>query len=204
LDLFVVVQDSQAEQAGVAADGGEAQVAMAMLRLARMAAVAIPLFLLMHHEIRDGAVDRPLLIKWVPKIFLFGAVALPLLLVLPPAVWMPLKYATPLGSDAVLIGVGFTAYWAFKKGLKVEFLGWLLLAISMNMGLLMGAYAFDGPFAAPEFIGEYLDAGRRLLRSSHVEVIVVATAMIIADRWRRRAGVFAPIEVREHDSKGEQ
>jgi len=197
LDLFIVVQDALAEQAGIPAEGAEAQVGLAMFRLARMASTAIPLFLLMHHEIRDGSVERPILIKWVPKIFLFGAVALPLLLVLPPAVWMPLKYAMPLGSDAVLIGVGFTAYWAFKKRLKVEFVGWLLLAISMNMGLLMGAYAFDGPFSPPEFVGEFLDAGRRLLRAVHVEAIVVATALIIADRWRRATGVFVTKVIQE-------
>jgi hypothetical protein len=114
---------------------------------------------------------------------------------------MPLKYAMPLGSDAVLIGVGFTAYWALKKGLWVEFFGWLLLAISMNMGLLMGAYAFDGPFSAPEFVGEFLDAGRRLLRSIHVEVIVAATALIVADRWRRSTGVFTRIVADSHELK---
>ena len=193
LDLYVVLQDAMAEQAGLTADGADAQVSLAMFRLARMASAAIPLFLLMHHEIREDTIERPLLLKWVPKIFLFGAVALPLLLVLPPVVWMPLKYAMPLGSDAVLIGVGFTAYWAFKKRLMFEFSGWLILAISMNMGLLMGAYAFDGPFSPPEFVGDFLDAGRRLLRSMHVELIVAATALIFVDRRRRSTGVFAPI-----------
>jgi len=195
LDFIVVTQDALAEESGLPIDGGDAQVPLAMLRLGRMASAAIPLFLLMHHEVRENAVDKPVFIKWVPKIFLFGAVALPILLVLPAAVWMPLKYAMPLGSDAVLIGVGFTAYWAIKQGKRIEFLGWLLLAISMNMGLLMGAYAFDGPFSAPAFVGDFLDAGRRLLRSSHVEIIVAATLLILADRWRKGVGVFTPQSV---------
>ena len=54
-------------------------------------------------------------------------------------------------------GVLLAGWLARRQASRLEQLGWLLIFLSMNVGLLVGLYAFDGPLPTPEFAGEYMD-----------------------------------------------
>jgi len=47
-------------------------------------------------------------------------------------------------------------------------IGWTSAAIGGITGLILGLWSFDGPFAVPEFLGEYDDTSRRLARLGHI------------------------------------
>ena len=47
-------------------------------------------------------------------------------------------------------------------------IAWTGMACGVALGLLMGLWSFDGPFAPPAFIGDYTDTSRRLLRLGHI------------------------------------
>ena len=45
---------------------------------------------------------------------------------------------------------------------------WTGMACGAALGLIMGLWSFDGPVAPPNFIGDYTDTPRRLLRLGHI------------------------------------
>ncbi len=46
--------------------------------------------------------------------------------------------------------------------------GWVSLAVGAGTGLILGLWSFDGPMAAPAWIGEYGDTSRRMVRLGHI------------------------------------
>jgi hypothetical protein len=77
---------------------------------------------------------------------------------------------------------------AWKTARRLECWGWLLIAVSMCIGLLTGLYAFDGPLPAPPTQTEYNEFTRRLTRLGHAYAIVlgmlaILTARTAAGRW---------------------
>ena len=47
-------------------------------------------------------------------------------------------------------------------------IAWTGMAVGAALGLIMGMWSFDGPLAPPNFIGDYTDTPRRLLRLGHI------------------------------------
>ena len=78
-------------------------------------------------------------------------------------------------------------------------LGWWSLVAGVATGLVMGLWSFDGPLAAPAWLGGYGDTPRRLARLGHIAFfglgilnILVARELpaVIPDR-RREVASFA-------------
>lgn len=163
----------------------ETSVEMRMLRLARAAMIALPLVSLLYAEARRRARPVPWLLEWAGPISVFGAATMSLTLVLSALVWMPFKYLLGLPANAAVIGVAAGAFLAYRRRRWAELLGWLFILVSMNAGLLMGLYAFDGPVPDPAFIGAYNDYARRLTRLGHAYVIVCGLVLVCASQQRR-------------------
>jgi acyl-CoA synthetase (AMP-forming)/AMP-acid ligase II len=157
-----------------------------MLRLALVAAVALPVFVLLFAELRGrAALGRAG--RFAELAMLVGAVGLPLVLCGAAYGTVVLKYALPIPADAVSLGVGIAAWLTWNTQARAEALGWLVLAASMGLGLLMGGYAFDGPLPSP--LGAYGDAPRLLARNVHVLSIVLGTLLV---RWGRATSTVSP------------
>jgi len=169
--------------------GPEDGVRQRMLRLARAAAIALPVVTLLYRELaaRHGLRDR--VVRWGRAALLAGMVGMPLTLAAAAATTPDLKYLLELPAWALLAGTlaGVRLAWA-QAGL-LESWGWSLVATSMVVGILMGAYAFDGPFEPPRSIGGYNELPRRLTRLAHAYTIVLGlTSIFVARRlsWRSR------------------
>ncbi len=154
-------------------------VRLRMMRLARAAVIALSLLSLLHDELLTSK-DR--LARWALYALLLGAVGMPLLLVSAAIAFMPLKYLLGLPAQAALAGVLVGVVLAAKRASMWEAWGWIIVALSMSAGLLMGLYAFDGPLAAPEFLGEYNDWNRRFSRLGHAYLIVLGLICILQAR----------------------
>jgi len=51
---------------------------------------------------------------------------------------------------------------------KCRVFAWFSFLLGISTGLLMGLWSFDGPFPAPDWLGEYEDVSRRLVRLGHI------------------------------------
>ena len=151
-------------------------VRLRMMRLARAAVIALSLLTLLNEGLLTTK-DRKL--WWALHALLFGAVGMPCLLVAAAVGFLPLKYLLGLPAQAALLGVVVACFLSCKRGSVSEFWGWLLVALSMSAGLLMGLYAFDGPFFSPDFLGEYNDWNRRFSRLGHAYLIVLGLICIL-------------------------
>jgi hypothetical protein len=129
--------------------GQPTSVQMRMLRLARAAMIALPLLALLYAELRERSRPVHWLLEWAGPVGVFGAATMSLILVLSACVWMPFKYLLGLPANAAVAGVIAGAVLAWRNGLLLELIGWLLVLLSMSAGLLMGLYAFDGPVPDP-------------------------------------------------------
>lgn len=158
--------------------GPDDGVGLRMLRLARAAMVALPLLALHYAEARAAARPANRLLAWAGPVLVFGAAAMPLLLVLSACVWMGFKYLLGLPANATVLGTLAGAWLAYRRQSWLTLAGWLFVLASINAGLLMGLYAFDGPLPDPEFLGAYNDFPRRLSRLGHAYVIIVGLALL--------------------------
>ncbi len=153
-----------------------------LLRLACMAAVALPLLAVL----LDGLVRRAQPVGrtqyWSRVAIIIGTFGLPASLVAATFIDIRLKYLLPPFADALLIGVVLGWWQARRLAAPFEAWGWALLSASMTAGLLMGGYAFDGPLEPPRFLGEYIDVERQISRVIHVYTMVFGFVLIIAAR----------------------
>ena len=122
-------------------------------------------------------------------------IALPLLTLL----YEGLKARASL--DSRLARLGWTAmlcgtWLARRHGRPLERWGWLLIALSMAAGLLMGLYAFDGPLPPPAFVGAYNDLVRRVIRQAHAYTIVVGLISILISRAKAEIDGHARVSFR--------
>jgi hypothetical protein len=169
--------------------GSEDGVRQRMLRLARAAAIALPVLMLLYRDlaIRRGLEQR--LVRWGRAGLLVGMVGMPLILTAAAVTTVQLKYLLDVPAWAVLAGTLVGARLAWEHAGLLESWGWLLVATSMVAGMLMGAYAFDGPFQPPQFLGAYNDFARRLSRLGHAYAIVLGlTSIFVARRLARMPG----------------
>jgi hypothetical protein len=171
--------------------GPEDGVAQRMLRLARVAAIALSMITLLYGPLlRQTTRSKGLaqLGRWGT---LVGTLGMPTILTAAAFVWFDLKYLLPIPALAMTVGVAAGLWLARREAALLEQIGWLLLFVSINFGLTIGLYAFDGPLPAPAFIGEYNDFVRRLTRLGHAYCIVLGLLAIIFSRIR--AGALASV-----------
>jgi len=74
------------------------------------------------------------------------------------------------------------AWLAKRHARPLELWGWLLIAVSIAAGLVIGLFAFDGPLQPPGFVGGYNDLVRTLMRLAHTYCIVFGLASIFISR----------------------
>ncbi len=158
-----------------------------MLRLARVAAIALSVVTLLYFGIHRLPKDQPLGDR-LGRVLMFGAIGMPLILSFAAAFWLPIKYLLPIPATSVMIGV-IAANWAASKTAHwLERFGWATILASISVGMLMGMYAFEGPFPTPAFLGEYRDLPRRLSWVSHSYAVVFGiVAIFLAYKVRAAA-----------------
>jgi hypothetical protein len=158
--------------------GSEVGVRQRMLRLARVAAIALSFLTLLFCERRSPS----LLGWWGRTAMLVGTLGMPLVLTLACFVSVDFKYLLPIPALAMTAGVFIGLLGARRTASLLEQWGWLMLVVSMSIGLLIGLFAFDGPLPTPEFIGSYNEFTRRLLRLGHAYAIVLGLLAIVLAR----------------------
>src|SRR5262249_39578376 len=147
--------------------GPEDSVRQRMLRLARVAAIALSLITLLFLDLARRVGKDCVWLSRARFALVAGTVGMPVILSAACFIDVHIKYLLPLPALAmtggVLVGLGL----ARQEASGLEQWGWLLIAISMTIGLFVGLYAFDGPFPTPEFVGGYSAFTRRLMRLGH-------------------------------------
>jgi hypothetical protein len=162
--------------------GPEDGVRQRMLRLARVAAVALSLITLLFLDlVRRVRKDCAWLTRarWA---MIGGTIGMPAILAAACFIDVQIKYLLPLPAFAMTGGVVIALGLARQEASRLEQWGWLLIAVSMSIGLFVGLYAFDGPLPAPAFVGTYNDFTRRLMRLGHAYCIVLGLLAILIGR----------------------
>jgi hypothetical protein len=152
-----------------------------MLRLARVAATALSLLTLLYRDLAAAGAAQPGN-RWSRLGLLIGTVGMPAVLTAACFVSMDLKYLLPIPALAMTGGVALALRQANRTASLLERWGWLLVVISMSVGLVIGLYAFDGPLPTPEFVGPYNGFVRRLIRLGHAYAIVFGLLAILLAR----------------------
>ncbi len=160
-----------------------------MFRLARVAAIALCVLTLLCQQLANQDSRRRPRANWGGFLLLCGAIGMPSILAMSALSWTGLKYALTLPATATMIGVSVAAGIAWRRRCALERAGWTMIAASLAAGLLMGCYAFDGPFPTPEFLGGYNEYARRISRLAHSYSIVLGMLAIFVAR-----GLPWPIE----------
>jgi hypothetical protein len=164
-----------------AALGPEDGVRQRMLRLARVAATALSVFVLLFPPKMDSLWARRGLLGLV-----IGCAGMPAILIAASFLDVHIKYLLPIPALAATFGVLVALWLAWRQGRRLEQWGWLLIAISLNVGLLVGMYAFDGPLPAPPTQEVYNGFARRLTRLAHAYCIILGLLAILAARREAR------------------
>ncbi|MCC2669634.1 MAG: hypothetical protein K0Q72_2105, partial [Armatimonadetes bacterium] len=159
--------------------GAEDGVRLRMLRLAGVAAIALPLQTILLQHLAGFPPEKGAA-KWGGPALAVGAAGMPLILTIAALGPLPLKYLLWLPADAVLFGAGVAVWLAFRNGTPLERWGWGLVLASMVVGQLMGGYAFDGPLPPPPAFGHYNDFVRRLSRLGHAYAILLGLLALFA------------------------
>jgi hypothetical protein len=171
---LLVVEPAQFRPAFLGPDDG---VRLRMLRLARAAAIALPVLVVLSQRfVGSKAGDR------ARGSLLAGAVGMPAVLAAACFTLVSLKYLLPLTALATFAGTVAAARQADHRASALERGGWWLVAASMGVGLFMGLYAFDGPLPTPGALGPYLALTRRLSRLGHGYAIVLGLLAIFLAR----------------------
>jgi hypothetical protein len=161
--------------------GPEDGVRQRMLRLARVAVTALSLLTLLYCDHAAAAVEQP----WdrLGRLGLvIGTVGMPTVLTAASFIHLDLKYLLPIPALAMTAGVTLALLQAHRTASPLEQYGWLLVVLSMSVGLVIGLYAFDGPLPTPGFVGPYNELARRLIRLGHAYTIVFGLLAILLAR----------------------
>jgi hypothetical protein len=152
--------------------GADDDVRLRMLRLARAAAVALPVLTLLCAGLS----------RWAARALVAGTVLMPAILTTAALTAVAVKYLLPVPALAVFGGTLAALALARRTAPPLEQYGWALVAASLGVGLLMGLYAFDGPLPAPAFLGGYIDFARRLSRLGHAYAVVLGLLAVFLAR----------------------
>ncbi len=152
-----------------------------MLRLARVAAIALPLLVLLFRRwSRQSTPSR--IVKLGRLTLVIGCAGMPTILAAASFIYLDLKYLLPIPALATTAGVACALLLARRTARILECWGWLLVLGSISAGLLIGMYAFDGPLPAPPTQKDYHDFYRRLTRLGHAYTIVLGLLAILIAR----------------------
>jgi hypothetical protein len=162
-----------------------------LFRLGAMAAYAVPMLALLAAGEQKGnqavATNRlaAILLRLEPFLFAVGASTLATILLAAAFINKELAWLAPIGADTTVAACAAAAIRARSRHDALAFAAWLLVCASMTIGLLMGAYAFDGPLPAPSFIGDYNALPRMLLRDVHVILLSLGIVGIAVAATRK-------------------
>ena len=76
--------------------------------------------------------------------------------------------STPTTIEEVVHAPSRSKARGYSMGDLNRIVAWTGMACGAALGLIMGLWSFDGPIAPPNFIGDYTDTPRRLLRLGHI------------------------------------
>jgi hypothetical protein len=178
--------------------GPEDGFRLRMLRLARIALIALSVLTLLYLTLVQHADPQSPTARWGRLGMLCGMIGIPAILVAAGFGYVGLKMLLPIPALAILAGTLCGAQLAKQANRSLELYGWLLIALGMAGGLIMGFYAFDAPFSPFGFVGLYNSYGRRLIRLAHIDCIVFGLTSIFIARelaketrfdWSQRLGV---------------
>jgi hypothetical protein len=161
--------------------GPEDGVRPRMLRLAHVAAIALPAVTLLFRDLAGRAAPGPA-VRRARAALWCGTLGMPAVLVAASFTAVSVKFLLPVPALTMFGGTVVAAWLARRLARPLEFWGWLLIAASMGAGLFMGLYAFDGPAPAPALLGAYNDFVRRLSRLAHAYCIVLGLLSIFIAR----------------------
>lgn len=169
-----------------------------LFRLGAMAAYAIPMLVLLAagehkhdtiaEESRLSARVAALLVRWEPLLFTIGASTLASILMAAAFINKELAWLSPIGADTAVAACVAAAIRARWRADGLAFGGWLLVCVSMAVGLLIGSYSFGGPLPTPTLIGDYNDLPRLLLRDGHVLLMSIGIVGIAVAATRKPNG----------------
>jgi hypothetical protein len=162
--------------------GPDDGVRLRMLRLARAAAIALPAVALLYEGLADRVQHDRLLFQRGRAALWCGVASMSAILAAASFTNVAVKYLLPLPALTLFAGTCVAGVLAYRHASRLEVWGWLLVALSMGTGLVMGLYAFDGPLPAPPFLGVYNDFARRLSRLGHAYCIVLGLLSIFLAR----------------------
>jgi hypothetical protein len=161
--------------------GPEDGVRQRMVRLARVAATALSLLTLLDRGQPSAGAARPW-DRWGRLGLIIGTVGMPTVLTAASFIALGLKYLLPIPALAMTGGVTVALVRAARTASRLEQYGWLLIVLSMGVGLVIGMYAFDGPLPTPAFVGAYNEFARRLIRLGHAYTIVFGLLAVLLAR----------------------
>ncbi len=167
-------------------------VRMRMLRLARMAAVALPLLASLQEELMAKA-DHGL--KWVRRGqwgIRIGAVGMPAMLTGCALTWWNRKGGLMLLTLSMMYGVFMSARLARNEGRAFERASWLVVFYSMCVGFVISAFSFGGPFPTPRVIGQYPELPRAIIRQAHTYAIVFGIVGVVLARHPAKRSLVRP------------
>ncbi len=162
--------------------GADDGVRLRMLRLARVAMIVLSVLTLLYYGVARET-ERGIA-RWGGLALACGAIGMPAILAAACFTSLHLKYLLTLPATAVLTGVFIGLLLGLRHASPLERWGWSLIAASTSVGMLMGMFAFDGPLWTPQFLGEYNEIPRRLLRLAHSYSIVFGVLAIFLARER--------------------
>lgn len=162
-----------------------------MLRLAQIAAVALPLLTLLYEGLMARASRDCRLARWGWTAMVYGAIGLPAILTVASVTRVEFKFLLPFPAVATFAATACGTWLARQHARPLELWGWLFIAAGMAVGLLIGLYAFDGPLPPPAFIGAYNDPIRRAIRLGHAYAIVGGFTSIVIARATAESGGHA-------------
>ena len=170
--------------------GPEDGIRLRMLRLARAAGVTLPTLALLHHGLAVRADRRSRAVRWGRVCMLGGTILMAGTLTAAGVTSPGLRYLLPIPAIAIFVGTATGVCLARRHAHPLEFWGWLLILLSMAGGLLVGIVAFDGPVSPPDFLREYTDIVRRILRQAHVHAIVLGVVSVFISRELDRTDIL--------------
>ncbi|HEY2990688.1 MAG TPA: hypothetical protein VGL11_23435 [Candidatus Binatia bacterium] len=168
--------------------GYEDELRMRLLRLARVAAFALPVLSLLFAGLASRANPQSGAVRWGGIGMLCGTVGMPVVLAAAGFTRVELRALLPLPADAIFFGA-LSGLWLSRRwAQRLETWGWFLIVLSMGAGLFMGLYAFDAPLLPADLIGAYNDPVRRSIRLAHVACILLGFSTIFISRTVEKIG----------------
>ncbi|MGH7854772.1 MAG: hypothetical protein ACREP3_15095, partial [Candidatus Binatia bacterium] len=172
----------QAERFAFAVLGPDDGFTLRTLRLARVAAIVLPVLSLLYQGLVDRTDPSDRVAAWGRLGMICGTVGMATLLLAAGVISSNLKVLLVIPSVAIFAGVVCGFPLARRHAAPLEAWGWFLIALSMAAGLLMGLYAFANPWVTLEFPGEYNDYARRVIRLAHVDCVILGLSAIFLAR----------------------